>query len=89
MYKIEQHTDFTKDLRDVLRNGVSLDIVKDTVILLAEDGELPIEYKTHILRYGYDYVYDSHIDDDLIILWKKRGKTIKLLRIGTHTDLFD
>ena len=88
MYKIEQHTDFTKDLRDILRNGISLDIVKDTVILLVEDGELPSEYKTHILRYGYDYVYDSHIDDDLILLWKKQRNTIKLLRIGTHTDLF-
>lgn len=89
MYKIEQHTDFTKDLKEILKNGVSLTTIKETIILLVEDGKLPSEYNTHILRYGYDFVYDSHIDNDLILLWKKRRNIIKLLRIGTHTDLFN
>lgn len=88
MYKIETHSDFSKDLKYILRSGVSINVIKDTVLLLEEYGELPSEYNTHILRYNYDYVYDSHIDDDLLLLWRKRGNTIKLLRIGTHADLF-
>lgn len=47
MYKIEQHTDFTKDLKEILKKGVSLTTIKETIILLVEDGKLPSEYIAH------------------------------------------
>jgi len=88
IYNIKETSVFLKDLKKQVRDGLDISDLKQAVEILMETGTLPEEFKTHKLTRDYSDVYDSHLDDDLILLWKKNRSTITLLRIGTHEDLF-
>ncbi len=85
MYNIKPSKAFLKDLNNI--PSFYANDVKDFIAFL-QNGEVPDEYNTHILKRDFSSVYDSHIDNDIIILWRKSRKQITLLRIGTHADLF-
>lgn len=87
-YKIKETKLFLKDLKEISKSGFDISELQETVILLAENGELPLEYKTHLLKKHFSQTYDSHLDDDIILLWRKNRNVITLIRIGTHGDLF-
>ena len=88
-YKIQKTSSFSQDFKRVMRRGdLDLDDFAQALEILAESGTLPDEYKTHKLRKDYSGVYDSHLDEDLLILWKRNRNVITLLRMGTHEDLF-
>lgn len=87
-YKIKETKLFLKDLKEISKSGFDISELQETVILLAENGELPLEYKTHLLKKDFSQIYDSHLDDDIILLWRKNRNVITLIRIGTHGDLF-
>ncbi len=86
-FKIKKTKEFLKDFSK-LGSFYYKEELREVISILIEYGELPKEYGTHILRKDYSRVYDSHLDDDMILLWKKVRNTITLLRIGTHEDLF-
>ncbi len=87
-YSIKETSQFTKDLKELIRNGFDISDLKQTAHILIETGTLPDEFKTHTLIRDFKNIYDSHLDDDIILLWRKSRNTITLVRIGTHSDLF-
>ncbi len=87
-YNIKETTQFSKDLKELIRNGFDIADLKQTVQILIETGTLPDEFKTHTLERDFSFIYDSHLDVDMILLWRKSHNTITLVRIGTHSDLF-
>ncbi len=86
MYKISFLEDFVRDLRAL--TVAQKQEVLEVISMLQDDGELPEEYKTHVLKGKLAGLLDSHIDDDLILLWSKNRKNITLYRLGTHAVLF-
>ncbi|WP_372947998.1 type II toxin-antitoxin system YafQ family toxin [Mariniphaga sp.] len=62
-----------------------------TIFGLLETGELlPAKYKSHKLSGNYAGCWECHIKPDWLLIWEKdtKQKEIKLIRTGTHTDLF-
>ena len=53
------------------------------------DG-IPLKMKPHKLRGVYKNDWECHIKPDLLIIWFQieKPKTITLIRIGTHSELF-
>ena len=56
-------------------------------LLLNEQKLLP-EAKEHQLTGNYSSYKEFHISGDLLIIYKIENKTLKLIRIGSHSELF-
>ncbi|MCD6543187.1 MAG: type II toxin-antitoxin system YafQ family toxin [Flavobacteriaceae bacterium] len=93
MYILKETTQFKKDLKRVIKRG-SKDskLIKDTLIILKMNGVNGIHPKMnpHELKGIYIDYWECHIKPDLLIIWFQieNPKTIKLIRLGSHSDLF-
>lgn len=89
-YEIEYSGEFKKAMKRCLKRGLQLDSLKKIIALLAENGELPAEYRPHILSGKYAGIWECHIKSDWLLLWKQDNVkfTLLFLNTGTHSDLF-
>ena len=59
------------------------------VRLLAEGKVLPKENKPHPLGGDHKNHMECHIEDDYLLIWYDKDKDIiKLVRLGSHSELF-
>jgi len=56
--------------------------------LLSESKDLPPEAKDHALKGEWDDFRGFHISGDLLIVYQTENEEIKLVRLGTHSQLF-
>lgn len=65
---------------------VSLSIV---LKMLRETGTVAREYKPHLLAGEYNVFMECHVENDLLLIWLDETENlIKLVRLGTHSELF-
>jgi len=93
MYKLFQTSQFRKDLKKILkRNRNDFDKVFETLEILNQFGidGIPKEMIPHRLKGNYNKNWECHIKPDLLIIWIQieSPKEIKLVRVGSHSDLF-
>ncbi len=92
MYKLTPTTKFKKDLKKVKRSSKDFKITSNLLKILQIKGVngVPIEMNPHKLKGIYKENWECHIKPDLLIIWFQieTPKTIKLIRIGSHSDLF-
>ena len=56
---------------------------------LVNDEEIPAENKPHPLKGEWKDFMECHIGDDYLLIWyDKEQDTIKLIRLGSHSELF-
>ena len=82
-------TQFKKDLKRY-KNRLKV-ITKLEFILGLLQNELPIpdENKPHPLTGNYRGHMECHVENDtLLIWWDQESDVIKLVRFGTHSELF-
>lgn len=78
------------------KSNFDLSLMAEALLTLRETGTLPTNrYKTHKLSGTKDEVWDSHIEPDWLLLWRKAESeepeyegVIVLVRTGTHSGLF-
>ena len=58
------------------------------VSLLLNEESLPPESLDHSLRGDYSDYREFHISGDLIVIYKVDLDLLKLIRVGTHSQLF-
>ena len=93
MYTLFQTGQFKKDLKIVLkRNRTDFDITFEVLEILKTKGikGLPVKMKAHKLSGNYNKNWECHIKPDLLIIWIQIESpvTIKLIRLGSHSDVF-
>lgn len=92
MYKLIVSTKFKKDLKKVVKNQTDKKLTTGILKILKEKGAsgIPIKMKPHQLKGNYKNHWECHIKPDLLIIWFQieDPQTIKLVRIGSHSDLF-
>lgn len=92
MYQLVPTTRFKKDLKKIKRNPKDFALTASVLKTLQEGGvaSIPITMKPHRLMGEYKDNWECHIKPDLLIIWIQieSPKTIKLVRIGSHSDLF-
>ena len=92
MLKIEFTGQFKKDYKLAIKRGYDPQELMNVVSLLAEEKELPANYKDHALESTrcYKGVRECHIKPDWLLIYRVySGKLVlELLRTGTHSDLF-
>lgn len=92
MYQLLVTSKFKKDLKRIKAKPDQLSLVSEVMQLLQKQGVdgIPARMKPHRLKGEYVDNWECHLKPDLLILWIQieAPKTIKLVRIGSHSDLF-
>lgn len=89
MKTIKLTSQFKKDLKKYQNNPRKLDGLERVVKLLRETGIVPNEYKPHFLTGNYKGFMECHIENDFLLIWlDEEADLIKLVRLGSHSELF-
>ncbi|HNW50644.1 MAG TPA: type II toxin-antitoxin system YafQ family toxin [Prolixibacteraceae bacterium] len=81
---------FKKDYKRAIKRGWDLSLFENAYDLLEAKGELPTNYKPHLLTGNWIGYIDAHIQPDWVLIYKidKSAMSIDFVRMGTHADLF-
>ena len=89
-YTLKQSSQFKKDLKTVKFDEHKLDELQKVLEHLGRTGEVPAEYHPHSLKGRYKHCMECHVEDDFLLIWKDpEQKIIRLVRLGSHSKLFD
>lgn len=92
MRRIERSTSFKRDYKREAKGRYRAAIDADlTQVLaaLAEDKPLDARYRDHDLSGEWAGYRDCHIKPDLVLIYRKPdGDTLRLARLGSHSELF-
>ncbi len=64
MYTIQITNQFKKDVKRCTKRGYPMEILKQAISLLADNGCLPNEYKTHKLSGNREGQWECHLRPD-------------------------
>jgi addiction module RelE/StbE family toxin len=89
MREVNSTTRFDRDYARLDRNGlVDPADFQHFAYLLAKHDELPSEYAEHPLTDNWEGYQDAHLADDVVVIFKRFRREVRLHRIGSHADLF-
>lgn len=90
MRRIEPTTAFRRDFRREKRGRHrNLDrAVAEIVRALAEDRPLPERNRDHALSGNWHGYRECHIRPDLLLIYAKPEGILRLIRLGSHSELF-
>lgn len=89
MNELKLTSQFKKDLKRYKHITEVIDKLETILGLLAKGLPVPEENKPHPLTGNYKGYMECHVESDtLLIWWDKDAGIIKLIRFGTHSELF-
>jgi len=92
MLKLEFSSQFKKDFKLAVKRGCYQTELWAVVSLLQAEKPLPEKYRDHELVNSQSYkdMRECHIQPDWLLVYKVYQNTLslKLIRTGTHSDLF-
>lgn len=89
MNTLKLTSQFKKDLKRYKYKIEIIDKLEVLLKLLVNGQPIPAENKPHILTGNYRGYMECHVESDtLLIGWDKEEGIIKLVRFGSHSELF-
>ena len=90
MFELEYSGQFKKDLKLMLKRGADIEDIRVILHMLETDGQVADSYRPHILSGKYSGIWECHIKPDWLLLYDISDSItlIRLVRTGTHSDLF-
>lgn len=89
MKVLKQSSQFKKDLKRIQHNPKKIEKLEIVLELLKESGTVPPEYQPHFLVGQYKGYMECHIEGDFLLIWIDENEdVIKLIRLGSHSELF-
>lgn len=83
---------FKRDYKLAIKRGCNPNKLEKVISLLCNEQPLPEVYRDHALTNSRDYksMRECHIEPDWLLAYKIYEQTLilKLIRTGTHSDLF-
>ena len=90
MWILKQTTQFKKDFKRYQNNPEKMKALDEVLICLADSGTVPQQYNPHQLTGNWANHLECHIKGDFLLIWyDKDAGIIKLVRLGSHSELFD
>ena len=87
--KLLMSTQFKKDLKRYQNKPGKIAALKVVLNSLSETGIIPDSYYPHPLHGDFKGYMECHVEGDMLLLWYDRDKqTIKLARLGSHSEIF-
>ncbi|MCP5495273.1 MAG: type II toxin-antitoxin system YafQ family toxin [Leptospiraceae bacterium] len=88
MISLSTHKNFVKDLQKAKLSQTNIEKLFLYVSILLNKGELPKEARDHQLVAEWSDTREFHVSGDLVVIYQLGNDILKLLRIGTHSQLF-
>ncbi len=92
MLKLEFSGQFKRDYKLAVKKGCDPKKLEKVIALLGSGQPLPEAYRDHALTNSRNYkdVRECHIEPDWLLIYKvfQQTLTLKLIRTGSHSDLF-
>ena len=89
MWSLEYSTQFKKDLKRFKHQRLKILALKEVLRQLANQGRASPYFRPHMLSGRYSGCMECHVQNDFLLIWVDEGaKTVKLIRLGSHSDLF-
>ena len=80
---------FKKDLKKIKNRPKQIEKLKKVLLSLQETGAVPDSYNPHRLIGNYVGFMECHVESDLLLIWLDSQKNeIRLVRFGSHSELF-
>ena len=88
MYSIFRTASFKKQYKKL--SSVDKNLLKDIIILLAQNKVLEEKHKDHKLTGNFRDLRECHIKPDLLLIYKINDDILELalIQIGNHNSLF-
>ncbi|MCD8106724.1 MAG: type II toxin-antitoxin system YafQ family toxin [Oscillospiraceae bacterium] len=92
MLKVEFTGQFKRDYKLCLKRGCDPNELQAVITVLANEQPLQAKYRDHALTNsgGYKNMRECHIQPDWLLVYQVISDvlTLKLIRTGSHSDLF-
>ncbi|MDD7440550.1 type II toxin-antitoxin system YafQ family toxin [Prevotellamassilia timonensis] len=89
MKEIRKTSQFKKDFKRFSKDPKKVNLLYDIVLKLAKGEEIPPANKPHMLSGEWQNFMECHIGGDYLLIWyDKEVNVIKLVRLGSHSELF-
>ena len=85
---LSQTKSFLKDSKKLRMSDKHFTRFVQYLSLLSQSEDLPAEAKDHPLKGEWDDFREFHVSGDLLVIYQAEDDVIKLVRIGTHSQLF-
>lgn len=80
---------FKKDLKRYKHKTEVINKLETILKILAQGSPVPEGNRPHLLTGNYKGYMECHVaNDTLLIWWDKDTDIVKLVRFGTHSELF-
>ncbi len=89
MKEVRKTSQFKKDFKRFSKDLKRVEKLYYIVETLAQGQEVPKEYHPHFLKGQWRDYMECHVEDDYLLIWNdKTENVIKLVRLGSHSELF-
>jgi mRNA interferase YafQ len=89
MFILKMTSQFKKDLKRIQNQPIKIQHLKQVLLKLEENGVITNEYRPHKLSGNYAGYMECHVENDLLLIWiDAQENIIKLVRLGSHAELF-
>lgn len=89
MPSISHTSQFKRDYKKRAREDGSDDLLGQTLELLAAGSPLEPKFRDRPLKGGYVGCREWHLRPDLLLIYIQSASELKLVRLGSHSELFD
>ena len=81
-------TQFKRDVRKAKKRGRDLSKLRSVLASLIRQEPLTARYLDHPLRGIWKGYREAHIESDRLLIYRVAGNELRLVRTGSHDDLF-
>ena len=90
MKRIFPSGQYKKDLKRYLHQPAKLEALGQIIDMLANEQPIPARYKPYMLLGQYKGCMECHVQGNFLLIWLDEERDIiELVRLGTHSELFE
>ena len=86
--RLYTETQFKRDVKLCKKQSRDLEKLWEVVETLCNRISLSPNHKKHRLSGKYKKSWECHIEPDWLLIWDVKGDTLRLIRTGSHSELF-
>lgn len=89
MKELRKTSQFKKDFKRFSKDVRKVKILFEIVKKLVNGEDIPVCYKPHPLKGEWKDFMECHVEEDYLLIWyDKDTDVVKLVRLGSHSELF-
>lgn len=88
MLNLRFGSQFKRDRRLCIKRGYDMALLENVVNILRIPAPLPPQNRDHPLSGNWVGYQECHLSPDWLLIYRVEGNELRLVRTGTHTDLF-